>query len=137
MKITVKRLNEAVLFECKNEDGNIAYTEGSPELGGTGQGFRPMQMLLMSLGSCSSIDVVAILKKMRQPLVDMQVDVSGERNPGEVPAVFKKIHLHFKLKGDLEEEKVKKAIGLSVEKYCSVAKMLDKTAEISWGFVVN
>jgi putative redox protein len=136
MKITINRLNDAVLFECKNDEGNIAYTEGSPELGGTGQGIRPMQLLLMSLGSCSSIDVVAILKKMRQPLEDMQVEVSGERTPGEVPAVFKKIHLHFKLKGELDEEKAKKAIGLSVEKYCSVAKMLDKTAEITWSVTI-
>ncbi|MCB0521701.1 MAG: OsmC family protein [Lewinellaceae bacterium] len=134
MQITLKRLNNDVLFQCTNEDGNTTLTEGSPDIGGTGQGIRPMQLLLMSLASCSGIDVVMILKKLRQPLEDIQVEVNGERDTENVPPVFKKIHLHFILQGDLNEEKVAKAIGLSVDKYCSVARMLEKTAAISWDF---
>ncbi len=136
MKITLQRINDAVLFEGKNEAGATVLAEGSPEIGGTGVGVRPMEMLLMSLASCSSMDVVSILKKMRQPLEDLRVEVTGERSTEEVPAVFKKIHLHFILTGDLNEEKVAKAIGMSVEKYCSVARMLEKTAEVSWGFKI-
>lgn len=132
MHITLQRLNDAVHFEAKNSDGNTIHLDGSPDIGGQGLGVRPMQALLMSLAGCSSMDVVTLLKKMRQPLEDMRVEVLGER-VDEIPAVFKKIHLQFFLKGDLDEEKARKAIGMSVEKYCSVARMLDKTAEISWG----
>ena len=136
MKVTLQRLNDAVHFEAKNEDGNTIHLDGSPEVGGEGKGVRPMQALLMSLAGCSSIDVVSLLKKMRQPLEDMRVEVNGERVDA-VPAVFDKIHLQFFLKGKLDEAKVAKAIGMSVEKYCSVARMLDKAAEITWGFEIE
>lgn len=137
MKITLKRLNSVVHFEGSNEDGNTVLIDGSPEIGGEGKGLRPMQLLLISLASCSSMDVVTILRKMRQPLEDIQVEVMGERTPGEIPAVFKKIHLRFTVKGDLNEEKVAIAISKSVDKYCSVARMIDKVAEISWSFEVE
>lgn len=136
MHITLQRLNDAVHFEAKNDDGNTIHLDGSPDIGGEGKGVRPMQALLMSLAGCSSIDVVSLLKKMRQPLVDMRVEVNGHRVDA-VPAVFEKIHMQFFLKGKLDEEKAKKAIGMSVEKYCSVAKMLDKTAEITWSFEIE
>jgi putative redox protein len=136
MHITLQRLNDAVHFEAKNSDGNTIHMDGSPEIGGEGLGVRPMQALLMSLAGCSSMDVVSLLKKMRQPLEDMRVEVNGER-VDEIPAVFKKIHMQFILKGGIDEEKARKAIGMSVEKYCSVAKMLDKTAEITWGVEIE
>lgn len=131
MHITLQRLNDAVHFEAKNDDGNTIHLDGSPDIGGEGKGVRPMQALLMSLAGCSSMDVVSLLKKMRQPLEDMRVEVQGHRVDA-VPAVFDKIHMQFILKGEIEEEKARKAIAMSVEKYCSVAKMLDKTAEITW-----
>jgi putative redox protein len=136
MHITLQRLNDAVHFEAKNSDGNTIHMDGSPEIGGEGLGVRPMQALLMSLAGCSSMDVVSLLKKMRQPLEDMRVEVHGQRVDA-VPAVFEKIHMQFILKGEIEEERARKAIGLSVEKYCSVAKMLDKTAEITWGVEIE
>lgn len=137
MKITLKRLNSVVHFEGSNEDGNTVLIDGSPDIGGEGKGLRPMQLLLISLASCSSMDVVTILRKMRQPLEDIQVEVMGERTPGEIPAVFKKIQLRFRVKGNLNEEKVAIAISKSVDKYCSVARMIDKVAEISWSFEVE
>ncbi len=137
MKIQLKRLNDAVHFEGSNDDGNIVHLDGSPDIGGEGKGIRPMQLLLMSLAGCSSIDVVSLLKKMRQPPEDVRVEVSGERALDEVPAVFKKIHMHFILKGNLDEAKVAKAIGMSVDKYCSVARMLEKTAEITWSYEIE
>ncbi len=136
MHITLQRLNDAVHFEAKNDDGSTIHLDGSPDIGGEGKGVRPMQALLMSLAGCSSMDVVMLLKKMRQPLEEMRVEVNGDR-VDEVPAVFKKIHMQFILKGDLDEAKVAKAIGMSVEKYCSVARMLDKTAEISWDYMIE
>ena len=137
MKITLKRLNDAVHFEGSNEDGNTVHIDGSPAIGGEGKGLRPMQLLLVSLGSCSSMDVVSILKKMRQPLEDIQVEVNGERDAENVPPVFRKIHLQFTVKGDLDEAKVTKAISVSVEKYCSVARMIDSVAELSWGYEIQ
>lgn len=132
MKITLQRTNQAVRFEGANSAGNTVVVEGSPDIGGEGQGMRPMEMLLVSLASCSSMDVVSILKKMRQPLEDMRVEVEGHRATDQVPAVFNKIHMHFIFKGDLRPDRVDEALRLSVEKYCSVGRMLEKTAEITY-----
>lgn len=137
MKITLQRVNQAVRFEGVNSAGNTVIVEGSPEIGGEGQGMRPMELLLVSLASCSSMDVVSILKKMRQPLEDLRVEVEGQRATDQVPAVFTKIHLRFVLKGDLRADRVEEAIRLSVDKYCSVGRMLDKTAEITYEWTMN
>ena len=137
MRVTLQRINQAVRFEGSNAAGNTVILEGSPDIGGEGQGVRPMELLLLSLASCSSMDVASMLKKMRQPVDDMRVEVDGERATDEVPAVFKKIHLHFQFKGQLRPDRVEEAIRLSVEKYCSVARMLERTAEISWDYKIE
>jgi len=94
-----------------------------------------MDLLLMALGGCSSIDIGLILKKQKQELKDFKVQITAERED-EIPSVFKKINLHFVLWGDLKEKKVVKSIDLSLEKYCSVAKILEPTAEISYSFEI-
>lgn len=132
MKVFIKRLNDAMHLQASNEEGLSIEMDGSPEIGGKGKGPRPMQVLLMSLAGCSSMDVLSILQKMRENVEDYQVEVSGHREEGAVPAVFTKIHIHYILKGPLKEENVSKAIRLSMEKYCSVSKMLEKTAEITY-----
>jgi putative redox protein len=132
MKVFIKRLNDAVHLQATNEEGLSMEMDGSSEIGGLGKGPRPMQVLLMSLAGCSSMDVLSILQKMRENVEDYQVEVSGQREDGAVPAVFTKIHVHYILKGTLKEENVAKAIRLSMEKYCSVTKMLEKTAEITY-----
>jgi putative redox protein len=137
MKITLNRLNDAVHFECVTEEGLRVQTDGSPDVGGEGLAPRPMQLLLMSHAACTAIDVVHLLKKMRQAPSDIQVESDGERDTEQVPAVFKKIHLHYILSGDLEEKSVEKAIRLSTEKYCSVGAMLSKTAEITWSYEIR
>jgi putative redox protein len=136
MKIELKRLNDAVHFECTSEEGLRAETDGSPDIGGENKAPRPMQLLLMAHASCSAIDVVHLLKKMRQPLTDIRVVADSERATDEVPAVFKKIHLHYILSGQLDEKSAEKAIRLSTDKYCSVGAMLSKTAEITWTFEI-
>ncbi|WP_252176291.1 OsmC family protein [Endozoicomonas sp. 4G] len=86
----------------------------------------PMEMILMGLGGCSSIDMIGILEKARQKVVDCQVDIQAERADA-VPAVFTKIHLNFVVKGiAVKESHVKRAVQLSADKYCSVAMMLGK-----------
>lgn len=136
MKVFIRRLNDAVHLQASNEEGLTMEMDGSPEIGGEGKGPRPMQVLLMSLAGCSSMDVLSILQKMRENIEDYQVEVSGEREEGAVPAVFTKINVHFILKGNLKEDNVAKAIRLSMEKYCSVSKMLEKTAEITYSHAI-
>ena len=106
--------------------------------GGHGNGFRPMQTMLAALCGCSSVDVVSILKKQRQPLEDLIIKVDGERQHGVEPALWEKIHLLFQLKGDVDPAKANRAVQLSMEKYCSVAETLRRAgADISWEVMVN
>lgn len=137
MKIVINRLNDAYHMEARNEEGQSVQLDGSTNIGGVNGGMRPMQLLLTSLGGCSTIDIISILTKQKQTLEDIQVEVDGERDEEQIPAVFKSIHVHFKLQGDLDEEKVQKAVSLSMDKYCSVAKMLEKTADITYDFSIN
>ncbi|MEX0648244.1 MAG: OsmC family protein [Balneolaceae bacterium] len=136
MKITIQRLNDAVHMEARNEDGVTINMDGSPDIGGINGGFRPMQMLLAAAGGCASIDVVGILKKQRQQLDDMKVEVTGERVDVEEYSEFKTIHLHFIFTGEVDEKKAARAVDLSLSKYCSVSKTLEKTAKISSSFEV-
>ena len=96
----------------------------------------PMEMLLAALGACSSVDVVLILAKKRQKLTSLQVDVSGEKAT-EPPAVWTKIEMGYRLTGELDEKAVRDSIELSQNKYCSVAAMLGKTAEISYRYEIT
>ncbi len=138
MKITLSRQNDAVHFIAKNEQDTVMHIDGSPEIGGENKGFRPMQMLLAALGGCSSIDVVSILKKQRQVLEAFDIEIDGEREAGKEPSLFQDILVTFKLTGaSLDPEKVKKAVVLSMDKYCSVAKTLEKTATIKYLIVLN
>lgn len=124
MKVTLQRLNQAVHFEAEGQATKVkVQIDGSPEIGGEGLGVRPMELVLMALGSCSSLDVISILKKQRQNVQDIKVDVEGQRRD-EIPSVFTSIHISFRLQGDLDEAKVNKAAELAVKKYCSVHDML-------------
>lgn len=125
MKVDLKRVNDSCHFEAINEDGNIISIDSSPDSGGEKKGVRPMQMLLMALGSCSGIDIVLILKKQKQLIEDFQISVEGERQKGKEPSLWEWAHVHFKLKGKIELEKAQRAAQLSIEKYCSVAKTLE------------
>ena len=138
MKIEINRLNDSYWMEAVNESGNKVHMDASPDIGGTDHGFRPMQLLLTALGGCSAIDIISILKKQKQKLEDITISVTGEREKDTVPSLFREVHVHFVLFGNLEEDKVKKAVSLSVEKYCSVARTLEKTATVTHSFeIVN
>ena len=100
--------------------------EGPEESGGENIGIRPMEMLLIGVGGCSSYDVVSILTKSRQEVTGCETEVSAERADA-IPAVFEKIHLHFRVSGkNLSEKQVERAVSLSAEKYCSATIMLQK-----------
>lgn len=124
MKVELKRVNDAVHFEATAPSSNVkVHIDGSPEIGGEGLGVRPMEMVLMALASCSSLDLVSILKKQKQALEDFSVSVEGQRRE-ELPPVFTKIDMAFTLKGNIDEAKAARAAELAVKKYCSVHDML-------------
>ena len=137
MKVSISRQNNAVHFEGINASGNTLQMDGSPAIGGEDKGVRPMELLLFGTAACSCIDIVMILQKMRQDLKDLKVDVEGQRDKENTPSVFTDIHLHYKFWGDLNPTKVEQALKLSMEKYCSVSAMLDKTAKITYEYTIN
>ena len=136
MNITIRQMNDAVHMQAMNEDGNIIDIDGAPSVGGENKGFRPMQLLAAGAGSCSSIDIISILKKQRQELKGLEIQVKAEREADKVPSLFSDIHLHYIFTGNLEKDKVEKAIELSLDKYCSVVKILEKTASISHSYEI-
>lgn len=96
-----------------------------------------MQLMLMSLGGCSGIDVVNMLKKQKQLVVGLRVTIDGERQQNQVPALFEEIQLHFEFEGDLEPQKLRRAVELSLGKYCSAAATLAQSAEIGYRVSLN
>ena len=131
MKVHINRLNDHLLMEALNENGHKVLLDGEEAA------FRPMQLVLAAVGSCSTIDVVLILKKQREPLADIQVVVEGARHEDKIPKTFKTINLHYILKGNVNPEKAKRAIELSMNKYCSVSAMLRTTVEITYSFEIQ
>lgn len=136
MKITVKRLNDAVHMEAENEDGATVQMDGSGDIGGVNGGFRPTQMLLAAAAGCSTIDIIGILKKQKQNLEDVTIEVEGEKEKVDTWSEFKKIHMHYIFRGDIDENKATRAIELSLTKYCSVTKLLEKTAKVTSSFEI-
>ncbi len=135
MKARVKWV-EDVCFMGETESGHAVIMDASPEVGGRNLGMRPMEMLLVGMGGCSSIDVVTILKKSRQPITDCVAEISAER-ADDIPKVFTKIHVHFVVTGKgLNPAQVERAVNLSAEKYCSASIMLGKAAQMSHDFEI-
>jgi putative redox protein len=127
-EIKLKRI-EGLKFEAINSIGKTAILDGPEKIGGNNDGLRPMEMLLIGLAGCSSFDIIHILNKGRQDVQDFEVEVKAERADA-VPAVFTKIHVHFKVSGGLSEKRLEQAVQLSMDKYCSVSAMLGQSCEI-------
>jgi len=135
MKGTVT-LQAGSTFEGVAGSGHRVTMDVAPEVGGRNLGLRPMEMVLLGLGGCTAIDVLHMLRKGRQPITDMRVELDAER-ADDVPKVFTKIHLHFVLTGaGLDPHKIERAINLSASKYCSASMMLNKTAEMTHDFEI-
>jgi len=135
MKARIKWV-EGAAFVGETDSGHAVVMDGPPEGGGRNLGPRPMEMLLLGTGGCTSYDVVAILKKQRQQVTDCVAEIDAERASTD-PKVFTKIHIHFVVTGkDLKREAVERAINLSAEKYCSASIMLGKVAEITHDFEI-
>ncbi|MDP2903432.1 MAG: OsmC family protein [Methylovulum sp.] len=135
MQATVKWV-DGVMFVGETGSGHAVIMDGPPEHGGRNMGIRPMEMILLGVGGCSSFDVVQILQKGRNNMVSCVTEVSAERVDA-IPSVFSKIHLHFVVSGrDLKASAVERAVKLSAEKYCSATIMLGKSVEITHDFEV-
>lgn len=130
MKTTIRWAGEAC-FIAESESGHKVKMDGPPDFGGQNKGPRPMEMLLMGMGGCTSFDVMLILKKSRQDVRDCVVEILAERAETD-PKVFTKIHIKFIVTGkNLDPTRVERAVKLSEDKYCSASIMLGKTAEIT------
>ncbi len=133
MKARVKWI-EDMAYLAESGSGHALVVDGPPELGGRNLGPRPMELLLMGLGSCSAVDVVHILRRARQAVSDCVVHIDADRAT-QAPKVFTALRLHFVVTGDeLNERQVARAVDLSAEKYCSASIMLAKSVAISHSF---
>lgn len=136
MTVELNRIDNAFLFETTNDEGLTVLTDASPDIGGQGKGMRPMQLVLAAVASCSSIDIILLLKKQRQEVQDLRVRVTGKRSD-TVPKVFTHIEVHYRLVGVLSDKKVERACKLSMEKLCSVSLMLlAGGVEITWSYEI-
>ncbi|MFN3342460.1 MAG: OsmC family protein [Flavobacteriales bacterium] len=137
MKIEIKRRNSKFHFQAVNESGNTVDIDANPSIGGEGKGVRPMELLLAGLGSCSGIDIISILNKQKINPEKFSITVDGEREDGVVPSLFKIIRVNFSFEGEVDTAKAKRAVELSMQKYCSVSKTLEPTAQIEYAIIVN
>lgn len=135
MKARIK-WNEGVSFVAESGSGHAIVIDGAPDAGGRNLGPRPMELLLMGTAACTAFDVVLILRKGRQDVLDCIAEADAQRADTD-PKVFTRIHIHFVVTGrNLDQGKVARAINLSSERYCSASAMLAKTAEITHDFEI-
>ena len=126
-----------VSFKGKSESGHEVILDGPEELGGKNLGMRPMEMILIGMGGCTSFDVVTILKRSRQQITGCIAEIDAIRADA-IPKVFTSIHIHFLIKGiDLQKKAVERAVELSAKKYCSASIMLGKSVKITHDFVIT
>ena len=136
MKARIK-LSEGMTFVAESETGHAVVVDASPDVGGRNLGARPMELVLMGTGACSAVDVVLILRRSRQAIVDCVVELDADRAT-EDPKVFTRIHFHYVVTGKgLSASHVERAVRLSREKYCSATAMLAKTAEVTTDYEIR
>jgi putative redox protein len=132
-RIHLKQIDQDYQFVTTDEAGQQITMDIPVDQGGHGNGVRPMQALLSALGGCSAVDIVMILKKQKETIENFEMIIDGERQVGKEPALWETIHIVFKLKGTMSQERAEKACTLSIDKYCSVAATLRAAgAVITW-----
>jgi putative redox protein len=137
MEINLIRKSGKFNFEAQNDNGFTVELDAKPAIGGEGKGFRPMEMLLVGLGGCSGIDMVNVLTKQKEPLNDIKINIKATRKDEEMPPIFDVIDIHFNLYGDLNTQKVERALQLTFDKYCSVSNILGRSATINFTYTIN
>lgn len=139
MEIRLKRVDDAFHMQAQGSSDAIINIDAGEKVGGHNLGARPMELLLMGLGGCTSIDIIMILQKQKQIIEDYEVILSGERETieGTNMSPFRKINLHFVIKGIVDEKKLDRAIKLSMGKYCSATAQFNNSAVITHSFEIN
>lgn len=137
MEINLIRKSGKFNFEAQNDNGFTVELDAKPAIGGEGKGFRPMEMLLIGLGGCSGIDVVNVLTKQKEPLIDVKINIKATRKDEEMPPIFDVIDINFELYGDLSIPKVERALQMTFEKYCSVSNILSRSATINFTYAIR
>ena len=136
--VELSRVHGEYGFEATDTLGHTVRMDTSPDHGGENFGVGPMQMLLMGLAGCSAIDVISILKKQRQEVKDYKMVVKGERESSKEPSLWQDIELEFHIYGEVDENKAKRAVELSMEKYCSVSETLKRSGTtLTWNTIMN
>lgn len=125
---------QGLQFIGEASSGHAIVMDGDPEVGGHNTGLRPMELLLVGVGGCSGMDVISILKKKKQDVTGLEINVKGQK-AGNYPKKFTDIDIEFVVKGiNISEDAVKRAVELSMNRYCSVKATLEGTAKISYTF---
>jgi len=137
MEINLIRKSGKFNFEASNESGFTVELDAKPAIGGEGKGFRPMETLLIGLGGCSGIDMVNVLAKQKEPLDDIKIKIQATRKEEETPPIFEEINIHFNLFGELNPQKVERALQMTFDKYCSVANILGRSATINFTYSIE
>jgi len=138
VKVTLEKQAADFHFRAFNSDGHyVDIDDATAYEDGKGNGVGPMQLLVMAVGGCSGVDIVSILQKGRQTVSSFRIEVNGFKPDGISPSLFERIDVLYHFEGDLDESKVRRATELSLGKYCSVARMLEKTAQIGYSFTIN
>jgi putative redox protein len=130
------RFVDGMQFVATSGSGHAVVMDSTEDVGGHDTGPRPMEMVLIALGGCTGMDVVSILRKMQVPFTRFEMEIQGERAP-EHPKHFTHIQIVYKIWGDVPEEKLKRAIELSLEKYCSVSNSLKPKAQVLYQYQIN
>ena len=137
-KIELSRVHGDFGFEAKDAMGHTVLFDSSAEAGGENFGPRPMHIMLMSLGACSGIDVITILKKQKQEVKDYKMIIKGDRETGKPITLWKNIQMEFHIFGEVDEDLAKRAVQLAMDKYCTAAETLRAAgAYITWKVIMN
>lgn len=137
MRVELARVDDAFHFEAVGTSGITQHIDAATDIGGHNAGARPMEMLLMGLAGCTAIDIILILKKQKQVIDDFRLKVDGLREKDATPSPFKKIHITYQVKGQIDPVKLQRAIDLSMDKYCSATAQLRPSAEITSSFELS
>ena len=133
---TYVKLVEGMQFVARGESGHAVIMDSDPKVGGDNTASRPVEVLLCALGGCTGMDVISILRKMRTVPTEFSVQIEDER-ASEHPKVLTRIHFVYRFSGDIPEANVKKAIELSMQRYCPITNMVNKTAEVTWEYQIK
>lgn len=137
MKVALERINQDYLFKVANSNGHSVLLDNKSKKEGEVAGISPMELLLIGFAGFSSTDVVSILNKQKLNPTSLKMEVEGERNETEIPSLFNKINVKVIVDGEISPKKIRRAVQLSFDKYCSVSKTLEHTAEINYLIFLN